>query len=264
MKAFKHFAAGLGFCLIASQAYSAFECSLNAVKAGKASADSTEVSLPVRLPDCTNIRVTAGEVVACVQDQRGRLICRTFRADERVVEQRFGVEGTARTWRAAIVDYLAGRVDQESAVSRGPEQRDYLPAGRVIFIDDRFAIDFNRIGLPDIDAIEFRRDITTGPLVLRIPAALVSTVDASQFAPGTSYWWNALGQNKVKASGRFFVVDAGTRRQAQAIADELKQQYPTDQAAQAMVFADWLREHGFDFDAAQVLIRAELFNAAGQ
>ena len=248
----------VGLSLIALEALATFDCSLIESPEGAVSQAGKALSLPLQVANCEGVGVTSGTVIACVQDRRSRLICRSVQAGETVTASKFFPGQSMRGWTLALLDIIRGGETERGAVSRGAEQAAAcLPRAGVLLLQESFVIDFNDPALDGIETIEFRQDSATGPVIARVSGVGVHTVSRSRFQRGETYWWRALSSSSgLPTMGSFVVLDAKRLRQAQTVEASLAPPGRVDRAARAVMMAEWLYTEGFLFDAAQTLLAA--------
>lgn len=247
----------VGLSLVVMEALANLDCALIESPKGAVSHAGKALSLPVQVSNCDGVRVTTGAVIACSQDRRSRLICRSFHAGETVTASRLFPGQSVKGWTLALLDIIRGGETERGALSRGSEQAAaYLPQARVLLLQESFVIDFDHPALDGIETIEFRQESATGPVIVRVPSVGVRTVSSSRFQRGESYWWSALSSRSgLPVIGSFVVLDATRLRQARTVEASLA--HPNgaaDPAARAVMMAEWLYTEGFPFDAAQTLL----------
>lgn len=221
------------------------------VQAGKA------VELPTILADCKGAMIEQGDVVACVEDRRGRLLCRTFAAGDRISAQLLNASAGNHRWLDVVIALLKGDIEDKSAVDRGgPDIA--LPKGKVMFISGALELDFAEASLAGVERVLFT-DVVTGKVVAQAAATRKTAVDVRLFVPGHTYAWTIRSRDQMldETSGRFAVLDAKGQRPARDEAVRIHAQEGIGKAAQALMLAAWLSEHELPFDARQVLHSAD-------
>ena len=226
-------------------------CTLVGGADAAASLAGKPLALPANLPDCAEVHVTSGAVVACVATQLDTLKCEKLSEGATITPSVFGPKTVVQGWIASLVALLGSGAASVDAQSRGGA--DSLPSGQVLMAALRFEVDFTHKAFAHIEAVEFHEGNPQGALVVRVPGYGVRTVDAAQFMPGKTYSWAILpAGHSVPFYGQFVVLDEATRREA----DKLVQQVIKAQAdpqIKAILSADSLYQQGYVFDAAQVL-----------
>ncbi len=238
----------------------AFECSIAALEDGTVEQNGQAVPLPAQLRSCEGATVTGGSVVACAQDRRSRLTCRTLAKGTTITPDAILKSEAVGGWFLGFMDVLRGGAGSSVAVSRGATSLD-LPTGPVLLLDDRMTIDFTAAGLGAIDAIEFHEGSTTGPVVATLSVGTgKASLDTKRLARGKTYWWTlrASGKDAGGGIGSFALQGNALLKEARAQQRDIARRTGRDKTAAAMMLAHWLWEQGLAFDAAQVLQAHEL------
>jgi hypothetical protein len=244
-----------GLFPVLTQGATALPCT--AVAAGDAGwqASGRSLPLPASLDDCRGARVTKGQVIACVADAKGAPVCRAFGTGEAIEARRFDSAGRAATV-AGLDRVLRLQPGGRDAAFRGvmidPTRpaEPLLPAKTVLLLDGQLLVDFSEPEMQGVDAVEIRRDSSSGPVVARAPrTAGPARIAADALADGPSYWAvPQSGAQPTPAPKRFSVAPAQER---QVVLAKL-QVFDRQQAgplATAMMRAAWLAQQSYDYDA---------------
>lgn len=245
--------------LSAAPAQAALPCTLAGVgAAATVMLGGAPVVLPALMPDCNGARVTAGQVVACVQDQRERLHCRELVAVATVSATAWPAVGAGSGWLDRVLALLRGSVERSDAISRSLTATDVLPVGPVAFLDTQLELDFSSQALAGVDRIDFT-DVLSGERVASVTGPGVQLLDTQRLLrPGRSYTWTLRSSNPAmdEAARRFTNLDAEQRL---ALDEALKaaNEHPSP-VARAVATAAVVQARGLTFDAAVLLRRAGL------
>ena len=245
--------------VFAAPARAALPCTLAGV--GDTAAvmlSGARVVLPALLPDCNGARVTAGKVVACVQDHRERLQCRELVAVATVTATAWPAVGVGSAWLTQVLALLRGSVERSDAISRKPTAADVLPEGPVAFLEAKMPVDFADEALADVDRIDFT-DVLSGERVASVSGPGVQLMDLQRLLrPGRSYSWT-LRSNKpeIDETTQRFTYLGAEERQAldEALSAANDHGSPT---ANTLVTAAMMQGRGLSFDAAMLLRSAGL------
>jgi hypothetical protein len=238
----------LAICLPAlAQPSPALRCNLVAQGDAAVQLNGAVVPMPASPADCRNLRVSRGEVVACIEDALGQPLCRAFKQGEIIDAQRFGPVGAGAVL-AALERLLRGGPGAAAGQWRGADP--LLPSKTVLLLDGRLLVDFSEPDMQGVDAVEIRGDRVDGPLVAsaaRTPGP--TQIEVGSLPPGRNYWTVLVPAIRPTLAPRRFSV--ATPQQQQAVLEKLRA-FDRQQAgplATAMMRAAWLAQENYDYDA---------------
>lgn len=237
-------------------AQAATPCSLTSTGAALVMSAKRPVTLPAALSDCEGLRVQRGPVVACVQDRRERLACRTLEGGTTIEARHLPTPGSGRDWLDVVLSLLRGGGEPVGAVSRRTALAG-LPAGTVAFLGVMPEVLPGRSGLQAVDRIDFR-DEASGDVVWTLARTSAGPLPREPFRPGRAYVWTVRSSDAGldEATQRFRVL--GTAESAELRTDVERIAAETDAASPALALsvAAMLSRRGLEFDARQTLVRA--------
>lgn len=210
--------------------------------------DGAPQPLPASLDDCRALRVTQGQVIACVAGAQGEPVCRSFASGEAITDEPFGLGG--RSGALVSLDRLlrTGRFGQ----ARGADP--LLPNKTVLLLDGRLLVDFSEPEMQGVESVEIRGDRVDGALLARAERTTGPTpIPAEGLAAGRSYWAVLVpGHRPTHAPKRFSVATAGELQTVRArLLDFDRQQ--AGPLATAMMRAAWLAREDYEYDALVTL-----------
>lgn len=242
---------------LSAAACAATECSIAGRDQASVAKAGTPVKLPALLEDCEGITVTKGEIIACVQDPRGRLRCRTFSATTTLTASGLGPSGTDRGLLDVLMEMLRGEGASVGAVNRSTVES-VLPTGVVAFAGGPVDLNFADPRWSDVQRIEFT-DVGSGTSVLTLRGPGKASLDPALFSAGRSYAWTlrSISPMRDERTGRFSIARAAEQREAQQEAARISSD-ASDPSSQAATIAVWLHSRGLHYDAGRALRRAGL------
>lgn len=209
--------------------------------------DGAAVPMPATPPDCRNLRVLRGEVVACVEDALGQPLCRAFKQGEIIDAQRFGLAGAGAVL-AALERLLRGGPGATAGQWRGADP--LLPSKTVLLLDGRLLVDFSEPDMQGVQAVEIRGDRIDGPLLASAARTSGPTqIEVGSLPPGRNYWTVLVPAIRPTLAPRRFSV--ATPQEQQAVLDKLRafERQQAGPLATAMMRAAWLAQENYDYDA---------------
>jgi hypothetical protein len=228
-----------------------------AVAAGNAEfqVNGRPVPLPASVANCRGARVNKGQVIACIADTQGMPLCRTFSAGESIETRRFDSRGKVATV-AGLDRVLRLQPGGRDAAFRGvmidPTRpaEPLLPAKTVLLLDGQLLVDFSEPEMQGVEAVEIRRDSSSGPIVARAPrTAGPARIAADSLADGPSYWAvPQSGAQPTPAPKRFSLAPPQERQDVLAKLQVFDRQQ-AGPLATAMMRAAWLAQQSYDYDA---------------
>jgi hypothetical protein len=212
------------------------------------------VALPAALADCEGLRVLRGPVVACVQDRRDRLACRTL-GEGTIQARHLPIPGAGRNWLDIVLSLLRGDGDAVTAVSRQGVLTG-LPVGTVAFLGAMPEVQPGVGALTAIDRIDFR-DASSGEAVITLTRGSAGVLPRELFRPGRAYVWTVRSRDLTfdERSQRFRVLTANESAEVLAEVEQASAEKGPDPAARAVSTAAALSRRGLQFDARQTLAR---------
>lgn len=223
-------------------------CTMSAVGDAAVQRDGVAQPLPASPDDCRALRVTQGQVIACLADAQGEPVCRSFGRGEVITDDAFGPGG--RSGALVALDRLlrTGRAGRD----RGADP--LLPNKTVLLLDGRLLVDFSEPEMQGVESVEIRGDSVDGPLLARAErTAGPAPIPAEGLAVGRSYWAVPVpGRRPTQAPKRFDVAAPGELQTARArLLDFDRQQ--AGPLATAMMRAAWLARENYEYDALVTL-----------
>lgn len=232
-------------------------CSLAATGPATVTRGVERIDIPSEQANCEGLRVQGGPLVACVQDHRKRLSCRTLNGDITIQPSDLPTPGSGRNWFAAIRALLSGSSDSTAwAVSRRGTIEG-LPDGPVVLVGSLPPVTLGQGALEGVDRIEFL-DETTRDVAWTVTRANPAMPPNDIFKPGHRYLWILRASNSRldEVTRRFQVLPARELAEVNAEIQQLITPSSLTDPAVALPVAAMLKDRGLLFDARAVLARA--------
>lgn len=244
-------------CGAATGVHAATPCSLAATGPATVTRGVERIDVPSEQANCEGLRVRGGPLVACVQDHRNRLSCRTLQGDITIEASHLPTPGSGRSWFATIRHLLGGSSDSATGAVSRRGTIDGLPEGPVALVGPLPPVSLTQGALEGVNRIEFR-DEATRDIVWTVTRANPAPPPNDTFKPGRRYLWTLRGPNAKldEATRRFQVLPAGELAEVNAEVQQLTAGSALTDPAVALPVAAALQVRGLLFDARAVLARA--------
>lgn len=252
---------GLAIGLLwASAAAAGTKCSISAQENVFVTLDGKSVMIPIVLPNCEGVVVERGTINACVQDERGRLRCRTFSAQTILSAKALGPGFSDRGSLEVLIELLTGEAKQVGGVNRG-EVVAGLPVGTIAFTAGDIVLDFTDKKMAGVERIDVV-DSDSGANVLTLRTSGQASLRKKMFTPGGRYIWTIRSHLQMldETTGRFNVARADEQREVEEEFRRVTLDEQAGPAGRALMLATWLQARGLRFDAMQILVGAGILN----